>query len=152
MLVSRTLAGALLALSVALGSAGGVLAQSAHDHGASAAPLELVLDNGQKWQTDEPLRKGMDAIRAALETSLPSVHNGKLAQSGYADLARGLEKEVDDIVANCKLPEAADGQLHIVLTQLLDGTGVMKDGSERADGVLKAVEAVNAYGQHFDHP
>ncbi len=152
MLASRTFAGALLALTIALAPAGTALAETAHGHGASGAPLELVLDNGSKWQTDDPLRAGMSAIRTALEGSLPAVHDGKFAAQDYADLARNLEKEVDGIVTNCKLPEAADGQLHIILTQLLDGTGIMKNAAEQASGVVKIVEAVNAYGEHFDHP
>jgi hypothetical protein len=153
MLVSRTFTGVLLALSIALVPAGAVLAQTAHDgHGASAAPLELVLDNGGKWQTDDPLRTGMTVIRAVLEGALPAVHDGKFAAQDYAELAQSLEKEVDGIVTNCKLPEAADAQLHIILAQLLDGIGTMKDADGQEYGVVKAVEAANAYGAYFDHP
>lgn len=152
MLASRTFAVAMLALTVALGPVAGALAETTHDHGASGAPLELVLDNGSKWQTDDPLRTGMSAIRTALEGSLPAVHDGKFAAQDYADLARSLEKEVDGIVANCKLPETADEQLHIILAQLLDGSGMMKEASGQENGIMKAVEAANAYGEHFDHP
>jgi hypothetical protein len=152
MLVSRTFAGALLALSIAFVPVSGALAETAHDHSTSAAPPELVLDNGSKWQTDDPLRTGMSAIRTALESSLRAVHDGKFAAQDYVTLASSLEKEVDGIVANCKLPEAADEQLHIVLTQLLEGTGMMNDAGGQEEGVIKAVEAANAYGEHFDHP
>lgn len=152
MLARRTLAGALLALSVALIPAGDAFAKTDHHHGASATPLQLTLDKGSKWQTDAPLRKGMDAIRVALEGALPAVHRGGFAPQAYADLARILEKAVDGIVADCKLPEAADAQLHIILTHILDGTGMMKDASGQKSGIVKTIEAVNAYGEHFDHP
>ncbi len=152
MLARRTLAGALLALTVALIPAGGTFAKSDHHHGASATSLQLTLDNGSKWRTDAPLRTGMDAIRIALEGSLPAVHRGGFTPQAYADLAGSLEKAVDGIVADCKLPEAADAQLHVILTHLLDGTGMMKDAGGQKNGIAKTIEAVNAYGEHFDHP
>lgn len=152
MFASRTFTGALFALAVAIGPVGGALAETAHDPGASAASLELRLDNGSRWRTDDPLRTGMSAIRSALEGSLPAIRDGGFAPQDYANLARSLATEAGEIVTNCRLPEAADMQLHIILAQLLDGAAMMETASGREDGVVKAVGAVNAYGAYFDHP
>lgn len=117
-----------------------------HSHGHGAGGLsELTLDHGRKWQTDAPLRQGMDGIRAALD----AVHAGKL---GYDGLAQAIDAQVAFMVANCKLAPEADAQLHLVLSEVVDGAGRIVEPSQRADGAARLVAALDAYGRHFDHP
>ena len=153
MVMNKSLAGALVALGLSLGLSGTVLAATPHGHDAHGAPaLELRLNNGQKWQTDEALRTGMNRIRAALDASLPLMHAGRFSAADFSALGDKVQEQVDYVVANCKLPEEADLQLHVALTQVLDGITVMKGTSGQEQGAVAIVQALNAYGDHFDHP
>ena len=143
---------ALLGVTVA------VSAQPAHEHEhdpAATAPLvtKLELNAGQRWQTDAPLRSGMAAIRAAFDADHPAIHEGRESDAQYDALAGRIEREVNSIVANCKLPPAADAQLHYVVGDLLQGVALMR-GSDpsksRHDGAARVHGALLAYGKYFD--
>lgn len=151
MSMPKALFGTFLALSLSLGASAGSLAESAHEHGSSAALQELMLNNGQKWKTDDALREGMAAIREALEKNLPLVHHGDMTPAAFAALATGIEQNIDTIIANCKLPEAADEQLHLILTHLLEGGQEMKKEGKQIDGFVSATKALNSYGEYFEH-
>lgn len=138
---NRSLKQAAIALAFALTFAGpAAAAGESHEHGHGAGEAKLVLDHGRKWQTDAPLRKGMENIRAVLATR----------QKPEA-LAALVNAEVAYIVQNCKLPEDADAQLHLVIAELLAGADEMK-GERGGEGVERVVKALNQYGRYFDHP
>lgn len=144
----------LIVLTVlSMAAAGPALAaRNAHDHGHDAATVTLQLNAGQKWATDAPLRAGMGEIRQAMAVSLPAIHANKMSAKSYAGLAKKVQDAVGQIVANCKLPPAADAQLHIVIADLLVGADQMAGkvkGTKRVDGAVKVIGALNAYGQHF---
>ena len=139
-------AAALLAVIVVANSP--ALAAGGHSHGAGT--VELTLNHGRKWPTDEPLRTAMSGIRTELAAVLEGIHTNTLPTPGYERLASAIEAQVDDAVANCKLPEDADAQLHVVLAEILEGIEWMR-GAERQAGAVKVVQALDAYGKHFDH-
>jgi hypothetical protein len=66
-----------------------------------------------------------------------------------------IEAQVESIVANCKLPPAADANLHLVVADLLQGVSLMR-GSDpaksRHDGAALVHGALAAYGKYFDDP
>lgn len=150
-----TLAATTLALATV-----GVRAQHEHEHGkdhdtATAAIVNLMLDGGEKWPTDASLRKGMAEIRAAFEADHPAIHAGKQTDAQYEALAGRIEAQVNVIVANCKLPPAADANLHYVVADLLQGVGLMRGQDPqrtRHDGAALVHGALRAYGQYFDDP
>ncbi|MEP7262020.1 MAG: hypothetical protein ABI669_12500 [Usitatibacter sp.] len=150
---ARILAAAVVsALSLGFGAT----ALAAADHGAAHA-LEshrLTLDHGRKWGTDEALRRGMGEIRAALESRRAGISASSLRAPEYQALAGTVESQVAYIVANCKLPPAADENLHVVVAELVAAAGAMKGTStaDAARGARRAIGAANAYGKHFDHP
>lgn len=121
-----------------------------HAH-AGAAAVQLKLDNGNKWQTDDALRRGMGEIRTAMAGSLAPIHKKKFTPKQYEALAARVQTQIDYVVGNCKLPEAADAQLHIVLEQIIDGVAEMKAASRRDQGAVKIVQALGLYGKYFDH-
>jgi hypothetical protein len=132
---------------------GPAFAAGAHDHGSQTiTTLQVKLNNGQRWQTDEALRLGMNKMRGAIATALPKIHNGKLSASEFGALAGKVQEQIDYITANCKLPEDADLVLHGILEQVIEGASTMKGQSNRAAGAVKIVEALNVYGKSFDHP
>lgn len=129
-----------------------VAADAGHAHAAS--PGKLHLDHGRKWPTDEPLRRGMSAIRAAMAERIDAIHQNKLAAADYQALGAIVDQEVARIVAECKLAPRADAMLHVVIADLMAGAEAMqgKAKTKPAAGAQKVVQALNAYGKYFDHP
>ncbi|MBV1796390.1 hypothetical protein [Siccirubricoccus sp. G192] len=142
---------AVLGLGLALGLAGGALAAEPHAHAGEAAAT-ITLDHGRQWPSDAALRQGMTRLRGAMAAALPAIHANRLPAAGFATLADQAQAQVDYVAENCKLPEAADAQLHLVLAQILDGIDVMKGEGDRTAGAAAVVQALNAYGEAFDHP
>jgi hypothetical protein len=146
---------AALAVAVALVFAGpAAYGQAAHDHGQAAGEVKLVLNQGQKWTTDAPLRQGMDNIRGALAKDVNAIHADKATPKQYEALAAKVTGEVAGIVQNCKLEPAADEQLHLVIAELMAGAEAMEGkvkGETRRAGAERVAKALNAYGEHFDH-
>ena len=112
-----------------------------HDHGA---PAQLTLNNGQKWQTDEPLRLGMQRLQhLSSSMSIP-------AQA--ATLAEGVHEQVSFLINNCELEPAADAVLHVLIADLLRGADLLTDQSTTSDGANLISHALEVYPQYFDHP
>lgn len=145
----------VMAAVLAATLAGPALAQTAAHNHDGAEPDTLSLNQGRKWATDEPLRDGMVRIRNLVEPRLGAAHAGKLTAVQYRELAAQVETEVGAIVANCKLEPEADAMLHLLIADLGAGTDAMAGKNAKlrpALGLVKIVQAVNAYGRHFDHP
>ena len=148
----KLMAAAGLALGVAATGASAV-EKGAHEHGA--APAKLMLNDGSKWATDAPLRKGMESIRSAIDASLHEIHAGKLSEAGYNDLAKRVNTEVGGVVANCKLEPKADAQLHLVIADMLQGAEAMEGKAKkvkRQAGAVTVLAALDKYATYFDHP
>ena len=77
---------------------------------------------------------------------------GQFTSAQYGALAAKIEERVDHVVSNCRLPEEADAQLHVVLAEIVEGADAMRSGSDRLGGAMRVIQALEAYGQHFDHP
>lgn len=148
----------LMILLATLGlSIGGLAAAAEHHHGHEhgAAPAKLALDNGKKWPTDEALRLGMGNIRNSIEASLPAIHDNKLSPAQYAELAKKVQGELGNIVANCKLEPKADAQLHIVVADIAEGAEAMASQAKKAKrqgGAVRIIGALDKYNAYFDHP
>jgi hypothetical protein len=141
------------ALSLAFVAAPLSAAEHRHDHGA--APAKLELNNGKKWETDAPLRKGMEAIRGSMDAALHDIHENKLSAAKYGELAKKVNGEVNGIVASCKLDPKADAQLHLVIADILAGAEAMEGKAKkvkRQAGAVKVIGALEKYGAYFDHP
>ena len=134
------------------------LAQSGHEqmhHPSGAAVTQLQLDDGKKWPTDPSLQSGMAAIQAAFDADHPAIHAGEETDAQYAALAGRIEAQVKAIVASCKLPPAADANLHFVIADLLQGVSLMRGEDPqrtRHDGAALVHGALLAYPKYFDDP
>ena len=126
---------------------------AAHEHRAEGR-LRLALNEGRKWDTDEKLRQSMGDIRDVLAAQRSSVFGRSITAAEYRVLAAKIEAKLGYIVANCKLDPAADANLHVVLGELSGAADALKKGpaDKSAEGLDRAVLAVNEYGKHFDHP
>ena len=130
-------------------------AEAGHDHHHDERPAKLQLNAGKKWKTDAPLRQSMAEIRQLFASNLEAIHANKLAPTGYHTLARNLENDVSRIVAQCKLPPAADAQLHIIVAELMSGVEMMSghaNAGTARKGAVKVIEALNRYSQYFNDP
>jgi hypothetical protein len=157
---SRAFRLALVAALAVLAAPATALAQHQHEGGhqhdtSSAAVANLKLEGEKKWATDASLRSGMASIHAAFEGDHPAIHAGTQTDAQYDALAARIEEEVNSIVANCKLPPAADANLHYVVADLLQGVNLMRGGDPqrtRHDGAALVHGALRAYPQYFDDP
>ena len=127
-------------------------AAAQHQHEAGAHALQL--DNGKKWTTDAPLRRGMTTMRDAVAAQHAAIHANKATATQYQALAGRIDGQIGYIVQNCKLAPDADAQLHVILTDVIAGSDLMKgaDPAKRRDGAVMVVEALNKYPRYFDHP
>ncbi|OEJ67726.1 hypothetical protein [Magnetovibrio blakemorei] len=136
-----------------LGVTPAAFAENSHSHdGQGTASVSLRLNDGKKWQGDDFMLTGMDGIRTAMAAQLEKIHQNKLQGADYIILAGSLEKEIDHMVENCKLSPEVDEQLHVVLEQVIEGIDDMQTGAHPRSGAVKIVQALNAYGKHFEHP
>jgi len=97
----------------------------------------------------------MAEIHAAFEADHPAIHAGEETDAQYEALASRIETQVNLIVANCKLPPAADANLHFVIADLLQGVSLMRGQDAqrtRHDGAALVHGALGAYGKYFDDP
>jgi hypothetical protein len=130
-------------------------ATKGHDHAhgdPDKAAASLTLDNGKKWQTDAPLRSGMTAIRNELQAGVQPIHAKTYSPDDYKALAGKIEKEIGNMVQNCKLPKDVDDQLHLVLAQITAGTELMKKDGDRMAGAVKVIQGLESYAKFFEHP
>jgi len=151
---STLLAAGAFALSAAVLSPA-ALAADPHAHGHDAAPAKLQLNQGKKWATDEPLRKGMSSIYEAVHGAPAALHKATAKPEAYAEVGNRIEADVGRIVKDCKLTPAADAQLHLVIADVIAGADAMK-GAKTAKagqaGLIKVNGALKNYGKYFDHP
>lgn len=151
MLSVRHIAPALFAASLALAGGPGLADTTSHQ-GHAVGELALSLNAGQKWQGDENMHKGMDAIRQAFAARLDAIHEDRLPDAKYEELAATVMEQADFMIENCELEPETDEQLHIVLGQVIEGASDMEEGKAPRAGAVKVVKALNAYGEHFEHP
>lgn len=127
------------------------LAASDHGHDAhGTGDLVLSLDDGQKWETDPPLRAAMETIRNAMAAVTDDAHAGAMGAAEYGALAAAVDSQVEYMVANCDLPPDADAQLHVLLGEVLGGVEQLR-GDQPETGAQAIANALQAYGTHFAH-
>jgi hypothetical protein len=146
-------AAALLALVVGVTAATMPFpAHAQHDHGHDAqATAGLVLNDGARWATDEPLRTGMQRIRNSAAPAL-AAEPGALSQKDAAALATAIREQVSYLVANCHLEPKADAVLHVLIAELLGGAGELERDPRSAGGLPRIAHALQQYPEYFDHP
>ena len=136
-------------------------ADNAHEH--HHAPQSSVMPQhdahanqpAKHWETDAALREGMTRIRTALADNMAAMHDQSLNADGYNALATTLESALSGIFANCKLPPAADAELHKILLPMHAAVGQMQKAStqqERHQAAQTVLNSLGDYGKTFDHP
>ncbi len=142
---------AALAVALALAAPGIAAAQTASHDGHAASTIEIVLNDGAKWQGDQNMITGMTAIRDTMTANLDAIHAGTLTADAAKGMAADVQKQIDFMVENCVLEPAVDEQFHIILGEVITGVSALEEG-EVEPGAVTIVQALNAYGEHFEHP
>ena len=141
-----------LALTLALALGAPAMAAENHDHGGHEATVAaLVLDEGAKWRGDQNMIDGMTAIRTVMAANLDAIHANAVTPAQSKGLAADVGRQLDFMIENCDLEPAADEQFHLVLAQVMDGASALEAGDVET-GAVAIVQALNAYGAHFEHP
>jgi hypothetical protein len=140
-----------MAFALALTASGIVAAQThAHD-GSSEVPIEIMLNNGAKWRGDQNMITGMTAIHGTMVANLEAIHAGALPADAGKEIAADIQKQLDFMIENCVLEPKVDEQFHVVLGEVMNGISALEKG-EVETGAVMIVQALNAYGEHFEHP
>jgi hypothetical protein len=140
-----------MAFALALSTSGIVAAQThAHD-GSGEAPIEIMLNNGAKWRGDQNMITGMTAIHGTMVANLEAIHAGALPADAGKEIAADIQKQLDFMIENCVLEPKVDEQFHVVLGEVMNGISALEKG-EVETGAVTIVQALNAYGEHFEHP
>jgi hypothetical protein len=126
-------------------------AHAHHHESGTGATLERP-PGGGNWATDAPLRQGMQRIHAAMADALPAFERGELSTEAATAVANEVQAQVQFLVANCKLQPAADAQLHLLIGQMLAAADALAKDPFSSDGMPRLHQAVQLYGDHFDHP
>ncbi|MFO7603400.1 MAG: hypothetical protein R6X06_06255 [Gammaproteobacteria bacterium] len=124
----------------------------AHDHHHDSHAATLSLDHGHKWQTDAPLRQGMQSIRDAALPAVAAFHADRLSQAEATRLAAHIRAQVDYLVANCKLEPRADASLHALIGELLQGADVLAREPLSMQGLPRIIQTLRVYPDYFEHP
>jgi len=146
-LLILTLAGALPAEAQKAGHNAETDHQSHTGH--DSAP---VLEEGQRWASDAPLREAMLKIREHVEANTAAFHEGTLSVAAARDLADGVELDVQFIIANCRLAPEPDAALHVLIGRIFTATGALRANPESMGGLPQLVAVLHDYGLTFDHP
>jgi hypothetical protein len=116
-----------------------------HDHQHDGAHGQMQLNAGQKWETDAPLRTGMERISVLVANAAPD------DAASMQNLAGGIREQVDYLIQNCKLAPEADATLHVLLADLLQGADLVSRESDSVRGLSVINAALDAYPRYFTH-
>ena len=133
--------------------AGEKAAEHSHDHEHSEhADMGMVLNDGKKWETDVPLRKGMQSISDAVKKSEKAFAGKILSQKEGETLASDINKQLMYMVNNCELQPKADASLHVVIGEMMQGIGELSKLPQSEGGFPRIQKALKQYPKFFDHP
>ncbi|OGV76731.1 MAG: hypothetical protein A3I83_07405 [Methylotenera sp. RIFCSPLOWO2_02_FULL_45_14] len=126
-----------------------------HAHKPSGQATEHTLKPGEKWETDEVVRLGMDNIRQAVSASQDDIIKGRLSTQDYQRIANVIDKNVAEIVKKCRLSQNADKAFHaVVLVDLMGGVEFMRTSQNvqaQRVGALGVLQTLHNYGKYFQH-
>jgi hypothetical protein len=125
--------------------------QHSHGHDENAVS-GLSLDHGEKWETDAPLRQGMQSINEAVMNAVPAYHHETMTKSASEKLAKHINDQVNYLIANCKLEPGADATLHVLIGDLLTAANNVSNDPLSKQGMPRLVNTLQQYQDYFEHP
>ena len=123
-----------------------------------AAADKIVPRSGQAMAplpTDEPVRKGMLAIRDLVRINHSPVTHRRMPPDHALRFAAQVKIEADRILASSNLSGEGREKLHALLKEIVTGIGAVakpEDGVSPLDGLVRADQALARYPAEFDDP
>ena len=114
-------------------------------HSAHSDAVVNPTTEGTMYATDAPLRAGMLKIRQLLSAPRPT--NIQAAKQ----LTDGIDAEVQQLFAQCKLEPAADAALHGVLALIIEGSAGLRVAAGDDHAWAKLQEAIALYPKRFNN-
>jgi hypothetical protein len=127
-------------------------------HPAAAETGGMIPPAGQAFAplpTDEPVQKGMLAIRDLVRTNHSLITHRRMPPDHAARFAKQVKVEADGILAASKIAGDAREKLRVLLDEIvagIDGVAKPEAGADPTAGLVRADEALARYGSEFDHP
>lgn len=140
-----------ITLAAVLGLSAPLAFAQHHEHHPAPAATAAAATPAQRFATDAPLRKYMQSIRRSV-AALEHGEHGHLDATQVATLATGIQGDIGNIVAECKLPADADAALHGIIGSLALNADKLKSDPKAAGAVAALRAALDAYAAQFDDP
>lgn len=136
---------------LALSLTGFAQAQEHHHHEHShATTAESDTTGDERFATDQALRTGMQQIRAAV-TALEHLDTDRAQESRQVlEQADTIDRQVDYLIANCRLEPQADAVLHGIIGQLLSSSQALREAPDDRTALERLQAAVREYDARFD--
>jgi hypothetical protein len=144
---------ALLALApgaYVLAHEGGGFDHESKDADEPDPPL-LLLNHGEKWQTDEPMRRAMSNVRDSVAGVQHAIDQNTATPAQYDALSRQINEQLSHIITNSKLTRKAQENFYAIFLDLVDGKEMLRQSGMQRDGALKIIGALERYPEFFDH-
>lgn len=119
---------------------------------ADACAAAPSLNDGRRWETDLPLRTGMQRIRDAVDQAFVAYADNRLTSAETKALSATVQENVNYLIANCKLPPKVDAMLHVLITELLSAAAHVGEKHADREGWERMGQALRRYSEYFDHP
>ena len=151
----RTLPALLLAAAVAVAPAACTRSPAAvhddtqGDHAAPEVSATAAPADAPRFATDTVLRTQMAGIRDAVE-ALAHHEMGHMTADQARGFAVDIETRVQTIIAECRLPPAADAALHEIIVPLLQNAIALKTTPADTAPVAQMRAALAEYARRFD--
>lgn len=117
----------------------------------SKTEIKMSLNNGNKWNSDEPTYRSMSLMEAKLADF--TKNNSEPSPAKYQELGTALSGITQEIINKCSMKGEAHEQLHNVLVPMLSNVGNIKNAGDTTTGKSN-VEALNdaliLFFEHFE--
>jgi hypothetical protein len=122
----------------------------AHEHAATPAKAATAT-RAARFATDATLRREMQGVRAAV-AAMDHYEHGHLGPDKAVILATQIEDRVRTIIANCKLPPAADAALHTIIVPLMQSAGRLRNNAGDLSALASMRKSIADYDRQFQGP
>jgi hypothetical protein len=127
--------------------------------GTSAAPADKIVPRSghaiAPLPTDEPVRKGMLAIRDLVRINHSLITHRRMPPDHALRFAAQVKIEAERMLATSNISGDAREKLHALLEEIVTGVGAVakpEAGVSPLDGLVRADEALARYPKEFDDP
>lgn len=101
---------------------------------------KLVLDNGNKWQSNPETTEGIHKMQALVDAYLSKGSNDNKM------LSENLDKEFNTVIQKCTMTGKAHDQLHLFLLPLKDKFNKLKENQD-----VSAVKEIQSYLNDYEN-